>query len=218
LNHAEQVEVLQKQMALSCDQWPADVDIEVRGEDALGVDRRMWQADAFSHFVLPACHDSVGREVAFFDVLRYLSERYWVGPGQEKAASMAVFYYLQGLVERGALLPFTADVEMPTYWVAVSRTPAAADDLTWAANATLSASQLRVLSVRAGLKVPIELVQELLESFDDCHPNVPVGRYVLILARKLHAPPRSVLAFLRDAGLVVEAPPRPASVAQASLF
>ena len=115
-------------------------------------------------------------------------------------------------------MPFTADIETPTYWVAVSRTLVAADDLTWVANATLSASQLRVLSVRAGLKVPIGLVQELLESFDDYHPNVPVGRYVLILARKLHAPPRSVLAFLRDAGLVVEAPPRPASVAQASLF
>jgi hypothetical protein len=104
LNQAEQLEVLQKQMALSCDQWPADVDIKVRGEDALGVDRRMWQADAFSHFVLPACPDSVVREVAFSDVLQYLSERYWVGPGQEKAASMAVFYYLQGLVERGGAI------------------------------------------------------------------------------------------------------------------
>jgi len=91
LNHAEQLEVLQKQMALPCDQWPAEVDIEVCGEDAFNVDRRGWQADAFSHFVLPAGTDSVACEVAFSDVLRYLSERYWVEPDCEKAARMAVF-------------------------------------------------------------------------------------------------------------------------------
>jgi hypothetical protein len=45
-----------------------------------------------------------------------------------------------------------------------------------------------------GNKVPIELVQELLESFDDSHPHGPVGKYAVTLARKLHAPPRSVLA------------------------
>ena len=218
LSHAERLGVLQTQMALSCDQWPADVDIEVRGDDAFGVDRRIWQADAFSHFVLPASTDSVVREVAFSDVLRYLCERYWVDPDREKATRMAVFYYLQGLVERGALLPFIENIEEPTYLVAASRMPVAGDDLIWASHATLSASQLRVLSVRAGLKVPIELVQELLESFDDSHPNVPVGSYAVILARKLHAPARSVLAFLRDAGLVVEDPPRPASAAQEALF
>jgi hypothetical protein len=218
LNRAEQLGVLQSQMALSCDQWPADVDIEVREEDAFGVDRRVWQADAFGHFVLPASTDSAVREVALSDVLRYLSERYWVDPDREKAARMAVFYYLQGLVERGALLPFIENIEEPTYLVATCRPPAAADNLTWVVNATLTASQLRVLSVRAGLKVPIELVQELLESFDDCHPGVPVRRYAVVLARKLHAPPRSVLAFLRDAGLVVEGPSRAASAAQEALF
>jgi hypothetical protein len=98
------------------------------------------------------------------------------------------------------------------------KAPVAADDLTWVANATLSASQLRVLSVQAGLKVPIELDQELLESFDDCHPSVPVSEYAATLARKLHAPPRSVLAFLRDAGLVVEGPLRPVFAAQKTLF
>ena len=218
LNHAQQLEVLQKQMALPCDQWPAEVDIEVCGEDAFNVDRRRWQADGFSHFVLPAGTDSAAREVAFANVLRYLSERYWVEPDRKKAARMAVFYYLQGLVVRGALLPFIEDIESPTYLVAATRTPVAADDLGWTTNATLSASQLHVLSVQAGLKVPIELVHELLESFDDCHPSVPVGGYALTLARKLHAPPRSVLAFLRDAGLVVEGPPRAASAAQETLF
>jgi hypothetical protein len=205
-------------MALPCNQWPAEVDIEVRGEDAFDVDRRGWQADAFSHFVLPAGTRTVVREVAFSDVLRYLSERYWVEPDREKAARMAVFYYLQGLVVRGALLPFIEDIEEPTYLVAATGKLVAADDLTWAVNATLSASQLRVLSVQAGLKVRIELVQELLESFDDCHPSVPVGEYAVILARKLHAPPRSALALLRDAGLVVEGPPRPISAAQETLF
>jgi hypothetical protein len=131
---------------------------------------------------------------------------------------MAVFYYLQGLVERGTLLPFIEDFEEPTYLVAGINRPAAADDLRWVTTATLSASQLRVLSVQAGLKVPIELVQELLESFDACHPGVPVSEYAVILARKLHAPPRSVLAFLRDAGLVVEGPPMSASATQETLF
>ena len=102
--------------------------------------------------------------------------------------------------------------------VATRRMPATGDDLTWVSHATLSASQLRVLSVQAGLKIPIDLVQELLESFDDCHPNVAVDRYAVMLARKLHAPPRSVLGFLRDAGLVVEDTRRTASAAQEPLF
>jgi hypothetical protein len=96
--------------------------------------------------------------------------------------------------------------------------PTADDDLTWAPHATLSASQLRVLSIQAGLKIPIDLVQELLESFDDCHPSVPIDRYAVMLARKLHAPPRSVLGFLRDAGLVIEDTRRTASAAQEPLF
>ncbi|CAE6777062.1 hypothetical protein R69927_04020 [Paraburkholderia domus] len=218
LSRAQQLAVLQKQMALPCDQWPAEVDIEVCGEDAFGMDRRGWQADVFSRFILSANTDAAVREVAFSDVLRYLSERYWVEADQKNAARMALFYYLQGLAERRALLPFIEDMEEPTYLVAGIKASAAADDLTWVANATLSASQLRVLSVQAGLKVPIELVQELLESFDDCHPAFPVGEYASTLARKLHAPPRSVLAFLRDAGLVVEGPLRPVFAAQETLF
>ncbi len=218
LSRVQQLEVLQKQMALPCDQWPAEVDIKVCGEDAFGMDRRVWQADAFSRFILSGSTDATVREVAFSDVLRYLSERYWIGTDQKNAARMAVFYYLQGLAERGALLPFIENMEQPTYLVAGIKAPDGADDLTWVPNATLSASQLRVLSVQAGLKIPIELVQELLESFDDCHPSVPVGEYATTLARKLHAPPRSVLAFLRDAGLVVEGALRPVFAAQESLF
>ncbi len=218
LSRAQQLEVLQKQMALHCDQWPAEVDIEVCGEDAFGMDRRGWQADAFSRFIVSTSTGAAVREVAFSDVLRYLSERYWVEAGQKSAARIAVFYYLQGLAERGALLPFIEDMEEPTYLVTGIKASVAADDLTWVTNATLSASQLRVLSVQAGLKVPIELAQELLESFDDCHPAFPVGEYASMLARKLHAPPRSVLAFLRDAGLVVEGPLRSVSAAQETLF
>jgi hypothetical protein len=218
LNHTEQLELLQTQMALPCDQWPADVDIEIPGEDSFGVDRRVWQADVFSHFVLPASTDSLVREVACADVLRYLTERYWVEPDQEKAARAVVLHYLQRLVERGALSPLIENLEEPTYVVTTGRIPATGDDLTWVSHATLSASQLRVLSVQAGLKIPINLVQELLESFDDCHPSVPVGRYAVMLARKLHAPPRSVLGFLRDAGLAVEGTRRTASATQETLF
>jgi hypothetical protein len=46
-----------------------------------------------------------------------------------------------------------------------------------------------------GNKVPIELVQELLESFDDCHPHGPVGKYAVPLARKLHVPPEAYWHF-----------------------
>jgi hypothetical protein len=205
-------------MALPCDQWPADVDIEIPGEESFDVDRRVWQVDAFSHFVLPASTDPLAREVACSDVLRYLTERYWVDPDREEAARMAVLHYLQRLVERGALLPLIENLEEPTYMVATSTMPPAGDDLRWVPHATLSASQLRVLSVQAGLRIPIDLVQELLESFDDCHPSIPVDRYAVMLARKLHAPPRSVLGFFRDAGVVVEDTPRTASAAQEPLF
>ncbi|SAL85050.1 hypothetical protein AWB67_06839 [Caballeronia terrestris] len=218
LNHTEQLGLLEAQMALSCDRWPPEVDIEVPAEETFGVDRRVWQADAFGYFVLPASTDSAVREVALFDVLQYLSERYWVNPGREKAANIAVFRYLQALVERGALVPLIENIETPSYLVPARGTPAGANDLTWVANATLSASQLRVLSVQAGFKVPIELVQELLESFDNCHPHSPVSKYAVMLARKLHAPSRSVMAFLRDAGLVVEGPSRLAAAAQKALF
>ncbi|WP_087644513.1 hypothetical protein [Caballeronia choica] len=158
------------------------------------------------------------REVACADVLRYLTERYWVEPVQEKAARAVVLHYAQRLVERGALSPLIENLEEPTYVVTTGRIPATGDDLTWVSHATLSASQLRVLSVQAGLKIPINLVQELLESFDDCHPSVPVDRYAVMLARKLHAPPRSVLGFLRDAGLAVEGTRRTASATQETLF
>jgi hypothetical protein len=160
----------------------------------------------------------VVREVACSDMLRYLTDRYWIDPDQEKVARMAVLHYLQRMVERGALLPLIENLEEPTYMVATSRMPAAGDDLRWVPRATLSASQLRVLSVQAGLKIPIDLVQELLESFDDCHPSIPVDRYAVMLARKLHAPPRSVLGFFRDACLVVEDTPRTASATQEPLF
>jgi hypothetical protein len=218
LSRAQQLEVLQKQMALPCDRWAAEVDIEVCGEGAFGMDRRIWQADAFSRFIWSASTDTKVREVAFSEVLRYLSERYWVELDKKDAARMAVYYYLQGLAERGALQPFNEDMEEPIYLVTGIKVPVAADDLRWVAHATLSASQLRVLSVQVGLKVPIELVQELLESFDDCHPSVPVGEYASTLARKLHAPLQSVLAFLRDAGLVAEGSLRPVFAAQESLF
>jgi hypothetical protein len=71
----------------------------------------------------------VVREVACSDMLRYLTDRYWVDPDQEKVARMAVLHYLQRMVERGALLPLIENLEEPTYMVATSRMPAAGDDL-----------------------------------------------------------------------------------------
>ncbi|MBC8752838.1 MULTISPECIES: hypothetical protein [Paraburkholderia] len=218
LRWADQLDVLQKQMGLPCGQWPSDVDIDVRGESAFGVDRRGWQADAFSHFVMRTATEPTAAEIAFSDVLKYLEERYWVEPNQEAAARKAVFYYLQALAGRGVLSPLIEDIEEPTYLVTHSGAAVADDELTWTAYAMLSASQLRVLSVQAGLRVPIDLVQELLESFDDCHPSVPVGLYVATLARKLHAPPGSVLAFLKDAGLVTDAPVSLPPSSQENLF
>ena len=218
MGRAEQLEVLQEQMGKPVSQWPDTVNIEVRGEGAFGVDRRAWQADVYGRWILRPAASATVPEVAFADVYDYLLERYHVEERDEPHARIAAFYYLQGLVEHGLLVPLVEDIDEPTYLVVHGTSQRSAHGLIWNAKPTLSASQLRFLSVQAGLHIPIDMVGELLDSFDECHPAVPVLDYAAILSRRLHALPRSVIAFLLDAGLASEGAPPVTPTTQQNLF
>lgn len=218
MGRAEQLEVLQEQMGKRVSRWPDAVNIEVRGEGAFGVDRRAWQADVYGRWVLSAAASATVPEVAFADVYDYLLERYYVEEREEPHARIAAFYYLQALVEYGVLVPLVEDIDEPTYLVARGGSQRTAYGLVWNAKPTLSASQLRFLSVQAGLHIPIDMVGELLDSFDECHPAVPVLDYAAVLSRRLHALPRSVIAFLLDAGLASEGLPPVTPTTQQNLF
>ncbi|GJH02850.1 hypothetical protein [Paraburkholderia terrae] len=198
----EKLEVLEKEMDLPCDRWPAYVDIEVGGEQTFGVDRRIWQADVFSRFVQKH-HPGVGENMfSSAAVSEWLKSRYLLDRPFPGADSIAVHQFLTALVQRGFLVERNGDE--PRYRVVRTRPAANESGLVWRPHATLSASQLRVLSMQAGLRVPVDIVQWLLESFDDCHPSVTVDDFVSILSRRVHAPPRSIIAFLLDAKLVVD--------------
>jgi hypothetical protein len=198
----EKLEVLEKEMDLPCDQWPAYVDIEVRGEQTFGVDRRVWQADVFSRFVQKV-HSGVGENMfSVADVSGWLKNRYLLDRPFPSADGIAVHQFLSALVQRGFLVERNGDE--PHYRVVRTRPATHESGLVWRPHATLPASQLRVLSTQAGLRVPVDLVQWLLESFDDCHPYGTVDDFVSALSRRVHAPRRNIIAFLLDAKLVVE--------------
>lgn len=198
----EKLDVLEKELDLPCDRWPAHVDIEVRGEQAFGVDRRIWQADVFSRFVQKV-HPGVSENMfSVAAVSEWLKNRYLLEHPFPGADSIAVHQYLSALVQRGFLAEWNSDE--PRYRVVRTRPAINGSGLVWRPHATLPASQLRVLSAQAGLRVPVDLVQWLLESFDDCHPCGTVDDFVSVLSRRLHAPPPNVIALLLDAELVVE--------------
>ncbi|NPT53990.1 competence protein CoiA family protein [Paraburkholderia elongata] len=198
----EKLEVLEKEMDLPCDRWPAYVDIEVRGEQTFGVDRRVWQADVFSRFVQKV-HPGVGENMfSVAAVSGWLKNRYLLDRPFPGADSIAVHQFLSALVQRGFLVERNGDE--PHYRVVRTRPAINESGLVWRPHATLPASQLRVLSTQAGLRVPVDLVQWLLESFDDCHPCGTVDDFVSLLSRRIHAPPRNIIAFLLDAKLAVE--------------
>jgi hypothetical protein len=198
----EKLEVLEKEMGLPCDRWPAHVDIEVGGEQTFGVDRRIWQADVFSCFV-QKLHPGVGENMfSVGAVSEWLKSRYLLDRPFLGADSIAVLQFLSALVQRGFLVERNGDERR--YRVVRTCRAVSESGLVWRPHATLSASQLRVLSTQAGLRVPVDIVQWLLESFDDCHPSGTVYDFVSVLSRRVHAPPRNIIAFLLDAKLVVE--------------
>ena len=197
----EKLEVLERELDLPFDLWPAHVDIEVRGEQAFGVDRRIWQADVFNRFVQKV-HPGVGENMfSVAAVSEWLKSRYLLERPFPGAVSIAVYQFLSALVQRGFLVERNGDE--PLYRILRTRPAINQSGLGWQPHATLSASLLRVLSAQAGLRVPVDLVQWLLESFDDCHPSGTVDDFVSVLSRRVHAPPRNIIAFLLDANLVV---------------
>ncbi|MBC8737062.1 hypothetical protein F6X40_09600 [Paraburkholderia sp. UCT31] len=203
----DKIEYLEAKMGMRCDRWPDYVDVSVKGERSFGCDRRVWQADVFSRFVL--------RTEAFTAamVVDWLAERY---PGERpfpNSDKVAVYYYLQELVDR----EFIAQGRAQAYRVTHQNPLDTLASFAWNSTCRLSASQLRSLSARAGLRIPIDFVQELLDSFNDVHPAGTVESFVKMLAYRLHAPPRCVLTLLCDAQLVVENR-NVQTVAQASLF
>jgi len=192
------IELLEAKLGVACDKWPDELDIPVTGQNAFAVDRRLWQADTFGKFIRGRDERHQTGEFSSEMVVQWLSERYGVEAPFENAEKIAVYYYLHELSARGFLH------QKPGQRYSVVPLPWSADRsaLSWNPRPTLSASRLRTLSNEAHLTIPIDVVQWLLDTFDDAHPAVPVDRFAATLAAKLRAPARSVVAFLLDAGLV----------------
>jgi hypothetical protein len=206
------IEILEARLGRKCDTWPDELDIEVKGEKTFGVDRRVWEADVFSKFVLAASERHQQRWFSSDMVVRWLSERYDLAKIFPNAEKVAVYYYLHELSARG----FLAEHPGQRYTPLQRRLAGAKLNLNWNTRPTLSASRLRNISTDAQLRIPIDIVQWLLDIFDDGHPSVPVDRFAVELASRLRAPTRTVVAFLLEAELAYDSA-RP-SGRQSSLF
>src|SRR5262249_46077593 len=75
--------------------------------------------------------------------------------------------------------------------------------LRWNPQGCLTVSALRVCSERVRLDIPVNQVQRLLEYFEDGHPALPVVAVVQDLMVRLHAPARTIVSLLREAGLIL---------------
>lgn len=85
--------------------WPSLLDVAVMWDDALGVSRRIWQADVFRRFikgVLAGPHD-VHQELNVGVVTKWLSTRYEFPAASDIRVRVAVLAFLSWLVERGYL-------------------------------------------------------------------------------------------------------------------
>jgi hypothetical protein len=215
LDVSEKRVVLEERMKAPCDRWPAQTDVEVPGEESFGVDRRIWQADVFARFVRQALPRSNVSTFSAEEVVNWLSARYVVTAPFPGANVFAAKTYLSALVTHGYLRfrdPARRQLE-------VTRTALDGEArFVWSAHAKLSASELRVRAQQANLRIPVERVQWLLESFDDCHPAGTVAEFVSALSRQLHATPRAITAFLLDARLIEESAEVAPTGVQASLF
>jgi hypothetical protein len=207
------IEILEARLGRKCDAWPAELDIEVKGEKAFGCDRRVWQADTFSKFVLAAGERQQQRWFSSEMVVRWLTERYALTNIFTNAEKVAVYYYLHELSSRGFLAEHSGQRYTPLQRALAGELVT----LHWNSHPTLSASQLRNISTDAHLPIPIDIVQWLLDVFDEGHPAVPVDRFAVDLATRLRAPTRTVVAFLLEAGLAYDPAPRP-TARQSSLF
>jgi hypothetical protein len=196
----EKIRELEQQLGASCDRWPDVVDIDVAGSDAFGVDSRLWQADVLGKFVNHHGKGATSPDFAMHAVLGWLYMRYALTPAFEDAEKVAVYQYLRTLVTRGYLM------DLPEQHFRVMPGPRAdgLSTLRWNPDSRLSVSGLRVSSERVHLDIPVTHVQRILEYFEEGHPAEPVRAFVEDLMVRLHAPERTIVALLREAGLVVD--------------
>ena len=85
--------------------WPSLLDVPVMWGDALGVSRRIWQADVFRRFVKGALAGpgEVHQELNVGVVTRWLSARYGFASGSDIRVRVTVLAYLSWLSEHGYL-------------------------------------------------------------------------------------------------------------------
>jgi len=200
ISTADKIRVLERQLGSPCDRWPDAVNIDVVGKESFGCDSRIWQADVFGKFVLPAIqHGSNTRDFPMLAVLGWLYMRYVTTPTFENAEKVAVHRYLRELTTQGYLM----DLPDQQFRVLPGPQPDGLSTLQWNPEACLSVSALRVCSERVRLDIPANQVQRLLEYFEDGHPAVPVLAFVQDLMVRLRAPARTIVALLREARLIV---------------
>ncbi|SIT52225.1 hypothetical protein BN2476_2190001 [Paraburkholderia piptadeniae] len=196
----DKIRFLERQLGLPCDRWPDAVDIDVVGKASFGRDPRIWQADVFGKFVRPGTQRGTScRDFSMLTVLRWLDMRYTVAPTFEDAEKVAVRQYLRELTAQGYLM------ELPDqhFRVLPAPHPEGLSRLRWNPQGRLTVSALRVCSERVRLDIPANQVQRLLEYFEDGHPALPVVAFVQDLMVRLHAPARTIVALLREAGLIL---------------
>jgi len=193
LHIAWKIRALERQMGAPCQRWPDAVDIDVAGKESFGVDARIWQGDVFGRFVRPA-HD-----FSIWAVFDWLAMRYPLEPTFEDAEKVAIEQYLRELTFQGYLMALPEQ----HFRVLPEPSPDGLSTLQWNPQACLSVSGLRVSSERVHLEIPANQVQRLLEYFEDGHPAVSVAAFVQDLMIRLHKPARTIVALLREAGLVV---------------
>ncbi|WP_321935181.1 hypothetical protein [Paraburkholderia sp. J8-2] len=195
---SERIREIEQQLGEACEDWPDAVNIDVAGKDSFGVDPRLWQADVFGRFVFHRGQGVNAPDFSSLAVVRWLSMRYASTPGFERAEAVAIDEYLRALVTRGYLmgLPEQHFRALP------QPIPQGLETLRWRPDARLSVSGLRVSSEQVRLDIPVTQVQRILEYFEDGHPAAPVRAFVEDLMVRLHAPERTVVALLREAGLV----------------
>jgi hypothetical protein len=187
---------LEKLMGHSCDKWPTDIGLAVKGQECFGCDPRIWQADAYARFVAGA--EGVRDAVFTSDnVLKYLGERYHVTEVFQNAPVMAVYAYLKELVSRGTLL----EPSKGRFKVVLNQA-LAEHKLVWHPYCPISVSTLRRVASEAGLQIPVSAFRWLLESFEAGHPSMSVASFVQLFALQAHVPLRQVIAFLLDADLI----------------
>jgi hypothetical protein len=196
----DKIRSLERQLGLPCARWPEAVDIEVVGKESFGRDLRIWQADVFGRFVHPGTQQGTRcRDFSMLTVLGWLYMRYTVAPTFEDAEKVAIRQYLRELTAQGYLM------ELPDqhFRVLPEPHPDRLSKLRWNPQGCLTVSALRVCSERVRLDIPVNQVQRLLEYFEDGHPALPVVAFVQDLMVRLHAPARTIVALLREAGLIL---------------